>query len=161
MKYSTCVFSNLCFILSALRRWDYPAAIRSCLASFRIGNKQSSMKIDRGDYHNSMPMLCDQQGAMVKFKFGTLDSVLSVLNTIFFSLPNYFLADIWHEIYYECNQICHNKFTCSEYCTLLSKTRKHKLSFASGKTEPRQCSGDPKSDHSKTGHFEGRISNGL
>ena len=119
------------------------------------------MKIDRGDYHNSMPMLCDQQGAMVKFKFGTLDSVLSVLNTIFFSLPNYFLADIWHEIYYECNQICHNKFTCSEYCTLLSKTRKHKLSFASGKTEPRQCSGDPKSDHSKTGHFEGRISNGL
>ena len=27
-------------ILSTLRRWDYSGAIRSCLASFRIGSKQ-------------------------------------------------------------------------------------------------------------------------
>ena len=35
-------------ILSTLRRWDYSAAIRSCLASFRIGSKQfTRQKFDK------------------------------------------------------------------------------------------------------------------
>ena len=36
------VFSYLCFISSTLGRWDNSAAIRSCLASFRVGTKQMS-----------------------------------------------------------------------------------------------------------------------